>query len=222
MKLRHLIAMLILFSTTLACSGSFPGGGSGSAEPTTPPLPENVLFQDDFSDPSSGWDSINDPNGITDYSDGVYRIFVNTINTDVWSNPGLSFTDTRIEVDATKVGGNDNNDFGVICRYADSDNFYFFIISSDGYYGVGKIRDGTQELIGVDAMPPSELIKQGDAMNHLRADCIGSKLSLYVNGEFLAQYEDTDLAAGDAGLIAGTIDAPGTDIHFDNFQVLKP
>lgn len=220
MKPRVLLLFLILFLYTTACS-MLPGG-EGDPQPTSPPLPTNVLFQDDFSDPSSGWDRVSVEDGITDYADGVYRIFVNTINMDVWANPKLNFSDARIEVDATKVGGSDNNDFGVLCRYVDADNFYFFIISSDGYYGIGKLLDGEQKLIGVDAMPPSEVIRQGEATNHLRADCIGSKLSLYVNGEFLAQYEDSDLSAGDVGLIAGTIDAPGTDIHFDNLKVLKP
>jgi hypothetical protein len=219
MKLHVIILLLAIFLPALACS-SLPIGNGDGAVPT---LPDNVLFQDDFSDPSSGWDRVNQPEGITDYNNGVYRIFVNTINTDVWANPGLDFSDVRIEVEATKVGGNDNNDFGVICRYQDADNYYFFILSSDGYYGIGKVRDGQQKLIGVEAMPPSEAIVQGNASNRVRADCLGPKLSLYANDEFLAQYEDTDFSSGDVGLIAGTSpEAPGTDIHFDNFQVLKP
>lgn len=219
MKLRVLFFLLAIFLPTLACS-SLPIGDGGGADPA---LPANVLFQDDFSDTSSGWDRINQPEGITDYNDGVYRIFVNTVNTDIWANPGLDFSDARVQVEATKVGGSDNNDFGVICRYQDPDNFYFFIISSDGYYGIGKLKDGQQTLIGEDAMPPSEAIIQGDAANRLRADCIGPILSLYANDEFLAQYEDSDFASGDVGLIAGTSpEAPGTDILFDNFQVLKP
>lgn len=220
MKLRVLLIFLMLFLSTTACS-MLPAG-EDDPQPTSPPLPGNVLFQDDFSDPTSGWDRVSVEDGITDYYEGVYRIFVNTINTDVWSNPNLNFSDTRIEVEMTKVGGSDNNDYGVLCRYQDVDNFYFFMISSDGYYGIGKVSNGVQALIGMEAMLPSEVIEQGDATNRLRADCIGSKLSLYVNGEFLVQLEDSDLQSGDVGLIAGTIDAPGTDIHFDNFKVLKP
>jgi hypothetical protein len=219
MKLRVLFFLLAIFLPTLACS-SLPIGDAGGADPA---LPANVLFQDDFSDTSSGWDRVNQPEGITDYNDGVYRIFVNTVNTDIWANPGLDFSDVRVQVEATKVGGSDNNDFGVICRYQDPDNYYFFLLSSDGYYGIGKVKDGQQQLIGMDAMLPSEAIIQGDATNILRADCIGPRLSLYANDEFLDQFEDSDLATGDVGLIAGTSpEAPGTDIHFDNFQVLKP
>jgi len=216
MKLRLLLFLCALSFATLACqvvtgSGSVPAGQSGE-----------VLFQDDFSDPESGWDRVIVADGVTDYSDGVYRIFVNTSNTDVWSNPNLDFTDVRIDVETTKVGGDDDNDYGVVCRYQDSENFYFFVISSDGYYGVGKVSAGLQQLIGVDSMPPSEFINQGNASNILRADCVGSKLSFYVNNEQLGEYEDTDFTSGDVGLIAGTFDSSGVDIHFDNFMVSRP
>lgn len=206
--------ILAMLMASLACS----------LFPTTPGDIQSgeVLFQDDFSDPASGWDRVNVSDGITDYQEGIYRILVNTANTDVWSNPGLDFADVRVNVEATKVGGNDNNDYGLICRYQDNDNFYFFIISSDGYYGIGKVLDGDQMLIGTDAMPPSEVIAQGNATNRLRADCIGEHLSLYVNDQQLASYEDPDFSQGDVGLMAGSFDSSGTDIHFDNFMVLKP
>jgi len=219
MKPHLLLACLALVLYTQACS--LPLGGDPAGTPA-PELPSNILFQDDFSDPSSGWDSITTPEGITDYTTGAYRIFVNTLNSDVWANPGLEFNDVRVEVDAAKVGGDNNNDFGLICRYLDSENFYFLIVSSDGYYGIGKVAAGQQQLIGSPSMLPSELIRQGVATNHLRADCIGPKLSLYVNDEFLAQVEDPDFTSGDVGLMAGSIESPGVDIHFDNFQVLEP
>jgi len=189
---------------------------------TGPAVPPEVLFQDNFSDPSSGWDQVNEPDGITDYVDGVYRIFVNTNNTDVWANPGLDFTDTVLEVNAVKMGGPDDNDFGIICRYQDLLNFYFFMISSDGYYGIAKVVDGEQTLVGMENMDFSETINQGNAKNQLRADCIGQKLAFYVNGQKLIEVVDSQYSSGDVGLIAGTFDEPGTDIHFDDFVVRKP
>jgi hypothetical protein len=215
MKPTILLALLALILALPACSALSP-------EDPAATVPANVLFQDDFADPTSGWDRITKEAGITDYADGAYRIFVNTISTDVWSNPGLQFDDVRVEADATKVGGDDDNDFGVICRYMGPENYYFFIISSDGYYGIGKVSGGKQQLIGMESMPPSEAIRQGKASNHLRADCIGSKLSLYVNDQFLAQVEDGEFASGDVGLMAGSLASPGTDIHFDNFVVSMP
>lgn len=208
-----LIAILLAIS---ACS--LPNFGTDEGEQPT----SSVLFQDDFSDPLSGWDRIEEAEGVTDYYDGKYRIYVGATNTDVWANPGLEFTDSFIEVEAMKAGGDNNNDFGVICRYQDGENFYFFVISSDGYYGIGKLSGGAQMLIGTQSMPPSEVILQGEGTNHIRAGCVGSTLTLIVNGETLAEYEDTEFTSGDVGLLAGSFINPGTEIYFDNFQVLHP
>jgi hypothetical protein len=212
-KRLYLVLMIsALVFATLAC-------GFG-AEPET--LPAGVLFQDDFSDTSSGWDRVDVEEGVTDYADGVYRIFVNTDSTDVWANPGLNFTDTIIEVEAEKVGGPDDNDFGVICRYEDTNNFYFFILSSDGYFGIGRVLDGVQELLGEEELMPGEAINTGNTTNVIKADCVGSTLTLYANGTQLVSVEDTALTSGDVGLLAGTFDTPGTDIYFDNFVVRQP
>lgn len=219
MKTRFIMLFSTLILASSACQTPLT---DGDAAPTSPAGGAEVLFQDDFANSSSGWDRIDEAGGITDYADGVYRMVVNEENTDIWANPGLDFTDVHIEVDATKVSGDDNNDFGLICRYVDRENFYFLIVSSDGYYGIGKVVAGDQQLIETESMPPSEDINQGNATNHLRADCVGNKLTLYVNGEFLAEYEDSQFSSGDVGLIAGSFDVPGTEIHFDNFVVLKP
>jgi len=216
MKFRFIFLILSLLFSILACE-AVSSGSSGSEQPSG-----SVLFQDDFSDPSSGWDRVNVDDGVTDYADGAYRIYVNTSDSDVWANPGLKFDDVYVEVDATKIGGSDDNDYGVVCRYQDGDNFYFFVISSDGYYGVGKVLQGEQQLIGMDSMPPSEVIKKGNVTNHLRAGCVGSKLSLTINDQLLGEYDDTDFTAGDVGLVAGSFSEAGVDIHFDNFVVTKP
>ncbi len=215
---RPVLALIVVLLSSLACQ-TLTGGGSPSAGDSSG---SQVLFRDDFSDSGSGWDSVRTDEGVTDYENGAYRIFVNTDNMDVWANPGLSFTDVHIEVDATKAGGPDDNDFGIICRYKDVDNFYFFIISSDGYFGIGKTVDGEQQLLDADSMDTSDAIRQGSATNHIAVDCVGSTLSLSVNGAHLQTVEDADFSSGDVGLLAGTYDEPGTDILFDNFVVTAP
>jgi len=218
-KLKLTAVIIPLMMTMLACS-LFGGEDSSPSDPVS--LPSDVLFQDDFSDPSSGWDQVNEDDGSTDYVNGVYRIYVDEANYDIWANPGLNFTDTVIEVEATKIGGPEDNDFGVICRYQDLDSFYFFIISSDGFYGVAKVINGEQELIGMENMEESDVINQGSASNIIRADCVGNQLSLYINGEKVADASDSQYPSGDVGLIAGTFDISGTDVHFDNFVVREP
>ena len=90
-----------------------------------------VLFQDDFATQASGWDRLMTSEGTMDYDGGGYRLLVNSLNTNFWSTPHKNFADVRLEVDAGKLGGPDENRIGLICRYTGSD-YYFFIVSSDG------------------------------------------------------------------------------------------
>ena len=204
---------LVLILTLTACSLSqfLPSGKTDS----------NVLFQDDFSKSSSGWDKWSGDSGSTDYVDGTYQIMVNDTQYDLWANPGKNFTDVSVEVDAVMVGGPEDNDFGILCRYVDVENYYFGIISSDGYHAIGTVIGGTQSIIG-ENMQPSDGINTGYESNRIRFDCVGSTLSLYANGVLLQQESDTNFTSGDVGLMAGTFDTAGAQIAFDNFIVTKP
>jgi hypothetical protein len=214
---RRFAVLIVLALAVLACRALAPAG-----QPQHTPGAGRVLYRDDFSDPASGWNRVTADRGQSDYADGAYRIFVDEKNVDIWSLAGHKYGDVRLEVDAYKVGGERDNRFGLICRAAGPDSFYAFIVSSDGYYGIGKIKGQEYHLIGMDALQPSDAIHLGSALNSLRADCIGDRLTLYVNGKKLAEVTDSEFAFGDVGLIAGTYDTAGTDIRFDNFTATQP
>jgi len=208
-----------LTSSPTLVQTQFVCNGSGITNPSSDP---NILFQDDFSSSTSGWDQVRDAAGITDYDQGGYRILVLQSNFDYWANPSLCFGDVSVEVKATKIGGPDDNDFGILCRYQDVSNFYLLIASSDGYWGIAKVVDGDQELIGMSSMEQTSAIDLGNPTQLLRADCVGSTLTLYINGQLVGSVQDTTFAFGDVGLIAGTFDIAGTDMLFDDFTVRQP
>jgi len=56
----------------------------------------------------------------------------------------------------------------------------------------------------------------------VRADCVGSTLTLYVNGEKLEQVTDSTFDSGDVGLLGGSFETGGVDLLFDNFIVYQP
>jgi hypothetical protein len=215
--LPHLVLVLVLALLTAGCQVSALVAGT--------PQPNQVLFQDDFSNQLSGWARASDAGGATGYDDGMFRILVNAAGVDLWSHPGLNFGDARIEVDALRAGGGSNNRFGPLCRLTgtgEASSFYAFLVSSDGYYGISKVRGQETHLLGSQAMLPSEAIRPGSEPNHIRADCVGDRLTLYVNGLKLAEVEDAEFTQGDVGLLAGAYQDGGVDIRFDNFSVLKP
>lgn len=182
-----------------------------------------IIFEDDFSDPGTGWDIHTDINGSTDYNNGGYLISSNVDQYFLWSNPGLSFNDVIIEVDATKIGGGDDNQFGVICRYRDENNFYLLSISSDGFYSIRKRIGGANlEFINSDGWLDSPNILQGNSLNKIHVECVGSRLTLIANGIILMEVNDSDISFGDVGLFGGTVAAENTEILFDNFEVIEP
>lgn len=216
--MRHtylLIAPLIL--AALSCV--LPNATAAPQDQSAPP--GSVLFQDDFAQPVTGWDRLLADQGMMDYDGGGYRFLVNDLNTNFWATPHRNFSDVRLEVDTGKLGGPDENRIGLLCRFTGND-YYFFLISSDGYYGIGLFTGGRAVLLGQGEMQSSEYIHTGLAINHLRADCAGSTLTLYVNGFQTASVQDSTLTSGDVGLLAGTFSQPGVDVIFDNFVVLKP
>jgi hypothetical protein len=219
MKYRKLIALLLLAFIVSAC-GSGPEVSPDSPEVQSGP---QILFEDDFSDTGSGWDRTDSDIGSTDYDQGSYRIYIQAENSYVWANPSRNFRDVSVSVDATKAGGDDDNEFGLICRHANIENFYVATISSDGFYGFWSRKDGgTLELLNMENMLPVESIVQGNSLNTIRLECVGSRLTLYVNDEFVGETVDDSIESGDVGLYAGTFSIPGTEILFDNFVVAAP
>ena len=205
---------------TLSACGAQPQ--QVAVEAPAPAQPSgSVLFQDDFAQPTTGWDRLLVTEGVMDYYSGGYRMLVNSLQTNFWATPRRNFSDVRIEVDTGKMAGPDENRIGLVCRLTGKD-YYFFIFSSDGFYGMGLFKDGQAVLLGQSEMQYSENINKGVAINHLRADCTGNTLTFFINGFQVAQAQDATLTSGDVGVLAGTFNEVGTDVLFDNFVVLQP
>ena len=201
----------------LACQYSSPFAST----PTPAAQTGDTLFYDDFTTPNSGWDRFTSAEGTMDYDGNGYRFLINALQANFWSTPGKSFRDVRMDTDVAKLSGPDENRIGLLCRFSEN-NYYFFMVSSDGYYTIGKFIGGVVTQLGQSEMQLSPAIHTGLAVNHLRADCVGTMLTFYVNGVLVAQAQDADLAEGDVGLLVGTFNEPGVDVIFDNYLVSQP
>jgi hypothetical protein len=213
MRFFSLSSFILLLSLLSACA-SLPIPAAPTANPG------DVLYQEQFENNSTGWARIANDNGIMDYDGGGYRILVRQPKLNVWSTSEKDFGDVRLEADVIKLHGPEENRMGLICRYQGGD-YYFFMISNDGYYVIGKFIGGMTVPLGQSEMQASGAIQTG-TMNHLRADCIGDKLTFYINFTEVASVTDTDFPNGDVGLVAGAFSEPGVDVLFDNFVVLQP
>lgn len=208
------LLLVFLLIPALACSTT------SIAESLVPS--GSVLYQDIFSNSQSGWGELNETAGTAGYINGAYHILVNQPNINLWSHPGMSFTNVHEEVSIMPVSGPLENRMALICRLQDDKNYYFFTISADGFYGIGKMKDGQSSLLSSQTMEANDAILTGNQINRIGADCIGNELALYVNGGKISSVLDADFSSGDVGVLAGSFDQPGADVYFDNFVVYKP
>jgi len=179
-----------------------------------------TAIRDDFSDTKSGWEHIQIDEGTAGYVEETYQITVNRPNTDIFTTYSRIFVNSEITVRAAKMGGSDNNNFGLICRFQDSENFYAGQISSDGTAGIFKIEDGEYQLLGHQSMVPVPAIMGGGGENEIWFECVETTLSLAVNGELVDSQRDAAFKSGEIGLIAGTIDGDIGVFQFDDLAAL--
>jgi len=182
-------------------------------------------FRDDFDDSSGGWGTYESEEFDRGYVDGEYFIELHRPNWFAWASAGRRLDDVGVEMDAYLDSGSQGSHFGVLCRYVDESNFYYFAVSADGYYAIFKRLDGgdLEVLTGNgDGMVPSPAIKTGEQVNHVAVTCQGTELSLYVNGELVDMVTDEAHVRGDVGVGTGSGADGGARVHFDDFVVTKP
>jgi S1-C subfamily serine protease len=188
----------------------------GSA-PSEVPTKGQVLFTDDFSDTSTGWDWTGSDSSIR-YGNGGLEFHIQKPQLLTWSTTIGEYSDVIVEVDASVLQAAGDGDFGLICRYVDGDNFYAMEVSEDGYYAIWKYSAGDQ--VPIVNWEPTQLVDTSRQMK-VTAACVGDRLSLYLDGQLLAEVQDNDFSSGDAGMIIGTYEYAPITIGFDNLVVYQ-
>ncbi len=184
-----------------------------------PPRPAGTL-QETFDDPDSGiWEEGESDTVSFLYKEGGYSIQVHRPEWIGWSDTGEeTFQDVAVNVTAWWAGGPEDNDYGIICRLMDDDNFYSLDISSDLSVSIWKRQDGGWMPL-VDWTPAPAGIRSGRSPNRITALCLGEELSLRVNGVLLTRIRDDSFAEGAVGIFAASGDEGGVEILFDNLEV---
>ncbi|MGD8823185.1 MAG: hypothetical protein PVG63_08800, partial [Anaerolineales bacterium] len=138
------------------------------------------------------------------------------------------FSDVDIRADAYQLSGpgNDNTGYGLMCRVGYDPNTdeltgYWFGIGADGYYSIHKFT--ATEIVALIDWTQSSVINLGNnAVNQLRVVCAGNNLQFYVNGEMVAQVNDSDFGSGDFGLGGVSFEEQQAEFRFDNLEVYAP
>jgi len=179
----------------------------------------SIYYQDDFSDPSTGWYTGDDGSISYSYTDGEYLIGVSKNNWISWATIGEDLQDSITTVNVRPKKSTGDGGFGLICRYVDDHNYYGLEVSEDGYHSIWRYDNGEYVFLSYWAF--SELIPQSQEMQ-ITASCVGDRLSLAVNDTLLAEVTDSTFRSGDMGLFSETYDIGGLVAAFDNFVLRVP
>jgi S1-C subfamily serine protease len=178
-----------------------------------------VIYEDDFSTPTSGWKHIETEKGTAGYENGEYAITVTDSMFYLISDREFAYDPIGIEADARVVQPAGDADFGFVCGYDGGDYFYVLEISEDGYYSIWK--QAGEELTFLVEWTYSQEIAAGGVMR-LGAHCGSDQLILALNGKVLASAFDPEFRSGNIGIMAGTFDLPGIKVAFDNLKIILP
>jgi hypothetical protein len=201
------------------------------------PSPVGLPLIDDFTDQSTGWpvnqvfSSANGPglNVMRYRDDGAYLLLFGIPLTRMSAANDLigAVRDTIIEVDATmELGGVDRaTGYGVQCRWQmTTGQGYMFRLLGYGGWGVYRSEAGGEYRLGGSAGVPEPAIHPGSVTNQIRAECVGDRLRLSVNGVLLLDVIDPDplLAPGAITLAANRSAETYLTVRFTNFVAVVP
>jgi len=214
MRLARFVFLCIMLLIIVGCS-RLTGEG----------FPAGVLYQDEFEADTGNWSLESDLEASANYTNGQLQLHITAPNLVTWVElQERQFDDFVLEVDASQIGGSSDNSYGVIFRVQDPSAYYIFEISGDAYYAfkrLDKVEGGRWVWLTEDWLE-SAAIRPGIATNRIKIIASGSSFVFYVNGQQVAQAEDSTYSSGAIGLDAGSFHQADVQIAFDNLIIRKP
>jgi len=203
-KYQHIFALLALFLVIFATACQ-PG-----------------QYEETF-DKIGSWGSGRSTDVVGEVENGVYEMLVKSNSELYLATAGESFGDGVYEVEATQIAGPLNNGYGFLFKVDDeSDSFYVFEISGDGWIWIGRCADLCESeqvaLVGGDCFRSPAVIQGLQATNTLRAVVDGTLMTFYVIGVDVGLTSDDRLTDGYIAVMVETLGERGVRVIFDNFR----
>ncbi|HVF24971.1 MAG TPA: SH3 domain-containing protein [Anaerolineales bacterium] len=235
-------AILLIIFALVGCTGQVaaptlppaPSSTAAASSPTEvsvdstatslPVTDENILYQDDFTNPATGWSVDQFDNYFVGYHEPeYYHIEISSPN---YKAPIIVEPEKRIFDDGTielqvftnsgKTAPEGDFRYGLVFRRS-GDQYYAFTISQrtkKWYFlknsptGLEVLKEGTEGSI-----------HDLDVDDVLRVDAQGPNFFFHVNDNLIDQVNDSAYASGEVGFYVESFDSPNTHIHFDNLVI---
>jgi hypothetical protein len=183
-------------------------------------------YFDDFSDPSSGWPIFESRYGQLGYSAGEYFIRNKLIGMFIVQAPTGFANRYAVGVDARWDSANIGYEYGLIFGQT---NFpvpvYRFVVDPvNQRYRLSYHNGSSWQCVNTSdpCWVNSAFINLDSAPNHLKVECNGTIIDLYINNQLVWEGEGPTSCGGQAGLVTQAFPDPNALAYFDNFQVSCP
>ena len=199
-----------------------------------PPVGWTERYTHLLESPEQGdWHTFENEGGSGLFEQGGLRLYVGKASTRALTAPVGHRVDgdARVEATVKRVDGLvDKGFYGLVCRdVSGGPGQYYASIGSDGFFSIQKTRPSGEEqpLVNLNGEEKAKAIKQGLGVNNrLAFECLGhdpTRLILYVNGDKVAETEDSEPALQKAtlgvGIRADAGVSPPTDVIFNSFVI---
>ncbi len=181
-------------------------------DPALTPASSGSLFQDDFSDPHSGWSQNIDTVGSTGYTgDGRYSLIINQPRYYVWTYPPYTLpgagrlSDVVISFRSQFKTG--DGEYGVFCRYQNDERASTYEVGFQAErYSIGKWVDGEYVSLRPDVWNRTPYLDPKfageDGFHQVEVSCVGQKIVLRINGYDIDSAVDSQYQNGGIAIYA--------------------
>ncbi|MBE2235920.1 MAG: hypothetical protein IAE85_20685 [Anaerolinea sp.] len=181
------------------------------------------LYAESFRRTSDAWADEGDEDASFFVEEGAYHAQIEADGIAFWYvSPDvidLNLTDYLVEVDVWAEQQVSEAEYGLLFRYQDDDNFYWFTIS-DGWYTVYKQVEDEWTLL-LDWTESGAIAPEENDRNRLGALVNDNSAILLINDQMVAQVGDSSLSTGAAGVAAGAFGEGGLQVAFDDFIIWR-
>lgn len=161
---------------------------------------------------------------------GVYDLLIHADTGLFWATAGKTDLGYGVyEVQVTAADGPLDNGYGFSFRMNnETNNFYLFEISGDGYVWIGWCEGGcetsSQALINEGWFPSSAIATGLNEIHTLRVEYTPTEMIFAINGQEVGRVAedaivgDQEPMQGDVGVVGEVLGQGGVQIVFDNFS----
>lgn len=190
--------------------------------PLPSPTPLGRLLFDDFSDPATSNDAIDEARLVSgalqvEVVDPQFRIY--------WPTERVQADRVHIELDWLPSDRSDRYEFGILCRWQDVNRYegLILIVTEEEVSGqVWSVVDGRVEILAAE--PVDERLVTRDQLHQVGVDCLQDQYRLSIDGQTVLTHQAASgqTEMGDVAILSRPLFPEEHLIRLDNLLVEDP